>query len=318
MGLISADGRLLAEERRHAEPGEPLPDLFRHVREDVDRLVSGQGLEYPPSGGIGIGAAAIVDHRTGWLKLAGNLKWENCNLRGVAESVLQCPVAVECDSNAGALADFYWGHAQGAENLLYITWGTGIGAGLVLNRRLYHSRGCSMGEFGHTRVEWQDPRPCYCGCHGCLETEASGLAMEERMSAQLGRTITVREIAQRAAAGDAACREVLERSARLLARALSGVLPLLNPDHIVIGGGVSHCMALIQSALLDELRVLTPAFALRDLTVTMSDFPDTAGLLGAALLPRHEAEAGSATQRDGAVPDVAPPAGAEHQRIRER
>ena len=147
-----------------------------------------------------------------------------------------------------------------------------------------------MGEFGHTPVEWDHPRLCYCGCHGCLEAEATGRAMEQQMSQRLAKPIAVREMARQAAAGDTACRKLLERSARLMARALAGALALLNPDCVVLGGGVSHCLPLVRAAFDEELEMHTPLFARQGLTVALSDFPDSAGVLGAAMLPRHERE----------------------------
>lgn len=290
MGLVSDAGGILAEARQPAVPGEPLPQLFRRLRLDLERMAGAQRVPYPPPAGVGVGAAAIVDHRTGWLKLAGNLDLENCDLRGAAEGALECSVVVDCDSNAGALADLYWGQGREATNLLYITWGTGIGAGLAVKRRLYHSVGGSMGEFGHTPVEWDSPRLCYCGCRGCLEAEATGRAMEQQMSERIGRPVTVRELAREATAGDAASCQVLERSARLMARALAGALALLNPDCLVLGGGVSHCLPLVRAAFDEELEMHTPLFARQGLKVALSDFPDSAGVLGAAMLPRHQRE----------------------------
>ncbi|MDR3718210.1 MAG: ROK family protein [Bryobacteraceae bacterium] len=292
VGLVSADGRILAEDRTPAIPGEPLPELFNRLRLNIAQMARAAHLPYPPPGGAGVGAAAIVDHRTGWLKLAGALKLENCDLRGAAEAALECHVAVDCDSNAGALADLYWGQARSAVNVLYITWGTGLGAGLIVKRRLYHTVGGSMGEFGHTPVEWDNPRQCYCGCRGCLETEAAGRAMERRMGEKLGRPITVREMARLAAAGDVSCRAALERSARLLARGLAGVLALLNPDCLVLGGGVSHCLKLVRPAFDDELEAHLPWFTRQGLTVALSCFPDTAGVIGSAMLPLHQSEEG--------------------------
>ena len=289
-GLVSADGQMLAEGRQPANPGEPLPDLFGRLRRDLERMAVAQGLAYPPPGGVGVGVAAIVDHRSGWLRLAGTLNLENCDLRGAAERALDCRVVVDCDSNAGALADLYWGRAREARNLLYITWGTGIGAGLALNRRLYRSVGCSMGEFGHIPVEWDHPRLCYCGCRGCLEAEATGRAMEQQMSERLGHPISVQEMAGRAAAGDRQCCDALERSARLLARALAGALALLNPDCVVLGGGVSRCLPLVRPQFDEELEMHSAWFAREGLTIALSDFPDSAGMLGAAMLPRHQAE----------------------------
>jgi glucokinase len=290
LAAVTSSGEIRDRYQQPAVAGESLPHLFARLRPELERMAAGLRLPYPPPGGVGAGVAAIVDHQTGWLKLAGNLNVEDCDLRGAAEAALGCPVAVECDGNAGALADLYWGQAQQATNLLYITWGTGIGSGLALDRRLYRSRNGSMGEFGHTPVECADPQPCYCGCRGCLETEASGLAIETRMSRQLGRPVTIRELAAAAASGDQRCRQALEVAAGQVARALAGALVLLNPDCVVIGGGVSHCLPLVRAAFDRELELHAPPFARQHLTVALSNFPGDAGVLGAALLPRHQSE----------------------------
>src|ERR1035438_10189022 len=92
LGLVSVTGRILAEERQPANPGEPLPPLFRRLRQDLERMAGAQHLPYPPPSGVGVCAAAIVDQRTGWLKLSGNLNLENCDLRGAAETALECSV----------------------------------------------------------------------------------------------------------------------------------------------------------------------------------------------------------------------------------
>ncbi len=289
-GLVSVDGRILAEERSPAIPREPLSETFRRLRQCIEKMTRNAHVPYPPKEGIGIGFAGIVDHRTGWLKLSGSLSLEGCNLRGIAESALECPVVVDCDSNAGALADLYWGQAREATNVLYITWGTGIGAGLIIGRRLYRSLGASMGEIGHTLVEWENPRPCYCGCSGCLEAEATGRAIEKQVSELFGRSMTTEEIARASRQGVTQCQELLKRAARLLARALAGALVLLNPDLVVLGGGVSLCLPQVRADFDEEMEKRAPSFALRTVQIVLSDFPARAGLLGAAMLPRHEAE----------------------------
>src|ERR1019366_8384321 len=89
LGLVSASGAMLAEERQPAVPGEPLPQVFRRLRRDLARMGGALHLPSPPPGGVGIGAAAIVDHGAGWLKLAGTLRLDNCDLRGAAEAALE-------------------------------------------------------------------------------------------------------------------------------------------------------------------------------------------------------------------------------------
>jgi glucokinase len=218
-------------------------------------------------------------------------------LGAIASTALGCGTCVDIDVNAGALADLNFGCAREASDLLYVSWGTGIGAAFVVGRKLYHSRGGAMGNFGHMPADHSSARLCYCGCHGCLEIEAGGKAManrvQERMMAgeasllrEWQDKITPERIAWAAGEDDPLAKEILCRSAVLMAGALAGVLAFLNPDMVVFGGGVSRCFPVIQKVFDRELSRRTPSFSLPLTRIALSSFRENAGVIGAATLPR--------------------------------
>lgn len=296
LALVSRDGRILAERRipalAHRDPAQAL----REVRAEIEQMAASAGLAYPPPDGCGIGVPGVVDYRTGRLIFCGALGWREVALGELAREALGCETAVDTDVNAGALADLYFGCARESSDLLYISWGTGIGAGLVISRKLYHTRGAAMCNFGHMPADPSSARRCYCGCHGCLEIEAGGRAManeaRERLAAgeesllRQQPEVTPERIAWAASHGDALARSILDRSALLMARVLGGVLALLNPDTIVFGGGVSRCFPLIQDTFDAELRARTPDFSIHLTAIRQSRFSDNAGVVGAAMLVR--------------------------------
>jgi glucokinase len=267
------------------------------MRGELEKMARAAGVPYPPPHGCGIGVPGTVDYQNGRLGESGPLGWRSVELGAVASAALGCEVFVDIDVNAGALADLYFGRAREASEVLYVSWGTGIGAALVVARRLYHSRGGAMGNFGHMPADHSSARLCYCGCHGCLEIEAGGKAMADRVlerlvagEASLLRQwqdrITPERIAWAASEGDPLAREILDRSAVLMAWALAGVLAFLNPDMVVFGGGVSRCFPVIQKVFDRELSRRTPSFSLPLTRIALSSFRENAGVIGAATLPR--------------------------------
>jgi glucokinase len=291
LALLASDGRILSAGEVRSRPGPEPGRLFEELAQRLAAMAASGGLRFPPAGGVGIGVAGIVDPARGRVLLTGALGLDGCDIHQVACRALGCPVTIDTDANAGALADLYHGGARGASEALYLSWGTGIGAGIVLGGRLFSSRRGAMGEIGHAPVDRQSGRVCYCGCRGCLEIEAGGRALADRASEALGRRVTVREIAE-ASAEDPACREILERAARQVAGALASAIVLLAPQRVVVGGGVSAVLGLtaVREAFDAELERCVPCFARRELTVAVSDFGARAGAVGAALLPRHRAE----------------------------
>lgn len=295
LALVSAEGDILAEQRMPT-PVETTPqDLLFQSRRKLEALSEECGLVYPPVGGCGIGIPGIVHHQSGDLKFSGPLGWNDIPFGTLARDILGCPVVIDTDVNAGALADLYFGAAKDASDMLYISWGTGIGAALAVNRKLYHSRGGAMCNLGHMPAKLSSKRLCYCGTTGCLEIEAGGKAIVEKTTElmrksghciELQEKLTPEKIVIAAAQGDTAAQTVLEEAATLLARVLAAVLALLNPDTVVFGGGVSKALPAIRSSFDEELHRRAPQFSLPLTQIMYSTFGDSAGVVGAAALTK--------------------------------
>ncbi|MFB3924395.1 MAG: ROK family protein [Terriglobia bacterium] len=288
--LVASDGQVLAFEKFATAAQRSPESVFTELRTRLRAIAP----SWPPPGGCGIGVPGTVDYRSGWLGFSGPLGWHDVNLAAVASGALGCEAFVDIDVNAGALADLYFGCAKQSSEMLYISWGTGIGAGFVVGRRLYHSRGGAMGNFGHMPADPTSSRLCYCGARGCLEIEAGGKAMADKVRERLaagessilrGGDITPERLSWAANRGDTLSLEILGRSAVLMARALAGVLAFLNPDTVVFAGGVSPCLSIIREPFEGELFERTPTFSLPKTRILQSSFGDTAGAVGAAMLP---------------------------------
>ncbi len=292
--LVAENGEVIACRRTPAAPGRDPRAVMAELAAGLRGMAAAAGLPFPSPLGAGIGVPGVVNHETGLLIFSGPLAWNDVDLAGIAAAELDCATFLDIDVNAGALADLYFGCAQDARDMLYVSWGTGVGGGFIVNRKLYHSRGGAMGNFGHIPADPASDRLCYCGCCGCLEVETGGKAMCEQIRDRLANgepssldaaTVTPDAIAREAAEGDALARSVLRRSAELMARSVAAVLSFLNPDTVVFGGGVSRCFPLIQADFDAELKRRTPAFSLPLTRVLESRFGENAGVVGAAMLP---------------------------------
>jgi glucokinase len=295
IALVSADGHIIKSDRVNTVAEAGAERSFAALRPAIEAMSVAAGLPYPPPAGCGVGIPGTVSYKTGWLTESGPLRWVNVALRDLAEHTLGCQVAVDTDANAGALADLHWGCGRESSDLVYITWGTGIGAGLVFDRKVYHSQGGAVCNLGHAPADPASTRACYCGCNGCLEVEAGGKALVEQAKERLlrgaestlrdaGEDITPEHIARAAGLGDGLAREILNRAGMLMARVLAVVLPLLTPDTIVFGGGVSACLPLARASFDRELEARAPNFVRHLTRITQSSFGGNAGVLGAATL----------------------------------
>jgi N-acetylglucosamine repressor len=201
--------------------------------------------------GIGVGTPGLVDTRTGTIRWAVNLDWQNLPLGGLLADRFGLPAYVANDSQAAALAEYTFGSdGRRRSNLVTIKIGRGIGAGLVLNGSLFQGDGFGAGEIGHVAVV-DDGAACRCGRFGCLETVASSRAIAARagvLARELGtplattaaeRDLTIDDVVRGFADGDEAARTAALEAARLLGRAISGVIGVLNIERIVLDGPVT-------------------------------------------------------------------------------
>jgi fructokinase len=204
---------------------------------------------------VGADLTVGVGH-PGTLTAAGTIKNANSTcLNGRAlqrdlEARLVRPVRLANDANCLALSEATDGAGVGADVVFAVILGTGVGAGIAVHGRVLRGPNGLAGEWGHNPLPWaaaDDPAPpCYCGQRGCIETLLSGPALAADHARHGGEVLDAAHIAERAAAGDVACAASLERHANRLARALAGVINLLDPDVIVLAGGLSRMEHLVE------------------------------------------------------------------------
>ncbi len=253
----------------------------------IAALVGSAQHELGARASVGVGIPGTISARTGRVKNA-NSTWLNGRpLREDLQAALGQPVRIQNDANCLAVSEAIDGAAAGARGVFAAILGTGVGAGIALDGRAWAGANGIAGEWGHVPLPaaLDDERPgprCWCGRHGCIETWLSGPGMAADHRRVRGETLDAATISARAAAGDAGCSATLDRWLDRLARGLAMVVDLLDPDVIVLGGGLSNIAPLPQ-ALPARLAPLVFSDDLRT-RIVRAAHGDSSGVRGAAWL----------------------------------
>ena len=203
-------------------------------------------------GSVGVGTPGAISRATGRIKNSNSQCLIGKPLREDLAALLGRELRVANDANCFALSEAVDGAAAGAEVVFGVIIGTGTGGGVVVRGRVLEGVNGVAGEWGHNPLPWprdaERPGPrCYCGKHGCIETFLSGPGMARDHANTSGQTVSAVEIVQAAERGDPACIGALERYEDRLARGLAGVINVIDPDVIVLGGGLSNIARLYSS-----------------------------------------------------------------------
>lgn len=238
--VLDDDGKALARRRVPTPAGN-----YQATIDAVVALVRALEAETGMAGPVGIGIPGIVSPTTGLVKNANSTCLIGHPLDRDLERALDRPVRLENDANCFAMSEATDGAGRGARIVFGVILGTGVGGGIVVDRKVLPGRNAIAGEWGHNPLPWpQDherPGPeCYCGLRGCIETFLSGPALAAQYHAAAGSSLSAKDVVALAAGGNAIARELLGHYHQRLARALAGVINLLDPDVIVLGGGLSN------------------------------------------------------------------------------
>lgn len=281
IALDGQGGELLR--RRVATPrGDYLATL-----QAIAGLVAEAEAELGERGSVGIGTPGAISKASGLLKNSNSVHLNGQPILQDLQGLLGREVKIANDANCFALSEAVDGAAAGAGVVFGVILGTGVGGGIVVNGRVLTGPNSIAGEWGHNPLPWPGadelPGPaCYCGKHGCIETWLSGpgMALDHRRSG--GEALDATAIVARAEAGDAACNATLERYEDRLARALAHLVNILDPEVIVIGGGMSNI-----TRLYDNVPRLWGKYVFSDRVDTRlvpNKFGDSSGVRGAAWL----------------------------------
>lgn len=211
--------------------------------------------------GIGIGVPGAISSDGAVVVQAVNLGWEQLPLKKMIEGEIGLEACLLNDANAAALGEMWKGAARGRENLLFVTLGTGVGGGIILNGEVLNGCHSAGGEIGHIPIRTDENRLCGCGGRNCLETFASAnglmLSMRKKLE-QLGESwteVTPPIIFKKAAQNNTAAKEVINEFATVLAQALAGIMNTIDVEEIIIGGGVSEAGADLLDPLMEKLEM---------------------------------------------------------------
>ena len=299
-GLVDEYGKVFAEVREPSPAQDPTL-MLETVVSMVRRLQSDAGQSQVVAAGVA--GAGFIDAQQSTVLYSPNLNWRNEPLREKLDSQLQIPVVIENDANAAGWAEFKFGAGRDVKDMIMLTLGTGVGGAVVADGKLRRGGFGIAGELGHVRVV-QDGRLCGCGVRGCVEQYASGTAVLEAArelansdSAEGARLRALQgdegdlsglHVYQAVLEGDRAAIGLLETAGDYLGQAIGTIVAVLDPQLVVIGGGLSETNELILRPIRESYLRNLPARGYRpELEIRVAEFSNQAGVIGAADLARE-------------------------------
>lgn len=293
--IADKEGELISRSKLPTEADRGTGVIIENINRSINHALEQAGLDHRSIIRIGVGSPGPLSTGEGIIYENSNLPWKNVPIVDLLEEKTGIPVKLENDANAAAMGEKWFGAGRGIDNLIYVTISTGIGAGIIIERQVYHGINDGAGEVGHMTLEPEGP-VCGCGNHGCFEALASGTAIGRmgREAVEEGQQTLIRElsdknpdkieaplIARAARKGDAVARSIYQKAGYYLGIGLGNLVNLFNPEMIVLGGGVMKARELFMDDLLASLeeRALTPSLSV--LEVREVELGDDTGVMGA-------------------------------------
>jgi glucokinase len=290
LGMIREDGEVIRRRRTKIPEATGASMLYQALSDRILAFMASNG-NLPAPKGVALGFAGPTDSSAGYVYCAPNVGGlVDLSLGRSLQRLLGLPVLVANDANCAALGEFWCGAGMGARSLFMFTLGTGVGGSLVIGGDIWEGEWGIAGEIGHTVIDAGGPK-CNCGKRGCLEALASGTAIVRDYIRRAGirspgkrKAITAKAVFERAKQGDGIAKKVVADAARALGIGIANVFNLINPELILIGGGISRAGAtLIKPAAAHARELVFPPLK-HNLKVRKARLGDDAGLLGAAYL----------------------------------
>lgn len=298
-GLVDRKGRILAQSSINTGVGRDYRLIIKDMEQQIEKLLEDYGSSIEEVESIGIGAPGLMNYKSGNVIYCTNLFWNNVPLGTELSEYFNKPVFLENDATVAGLAESLFGSTKNVPNSVFLTLGTGIGSGIIINHKVYSGSHFAGSEIGHMIVG-DNFYTCNCGNNGCLETFASATAMikyashrliEDKVESSIldkasgkPENINAKIIFDAAKEGDRLGIETVDRMVKYLSIGLINIYNILDPDIIAIGGGVSKAGDYLIQRLKEEVskRFFTPNIKYGD--IVLAQLGNEAGILGAAFL----------------------------------
>ena len=296
-GLVNRDGQILHRLTTTAHAEQEPEVVITAIEQACHAVIRQSRVDASDIEAVGLGFPGNTNGPAGIVLVSSNLPaWNHYPLRDVLARRLGIPVVLDNDTNMAVVGEHRYGAGRGAANVCYVTFSTGYGIGIIINNRLYAGHTGTAGELGHVVIDIGGPL-CTCGKNGCIMAYASGVGISRMAYEQIeagaetqlrqmmppaGRRFSGQQVAQAAHQGDAAAREILRTAGYYAGAGLSVIVELLNPEVIVIGGGLTRIGPLIMEPVTEAMREHTQPELWDSARVVPWQLGDNLGIIGAA------------------------------------
>lgn len=298
LGLVRKDGKIVLKDIFRTEPKAEAKVLVKNLCLAIHKMMSQSQRFSLKVIGVGVGAPGPVSKERGLVYSLTNIRgWRKVPLGEILQRKLKVPVSVDNDANAMALGEFFYGAGMGARTMIALTLGTGVGGGLVIERKLFRGSFFSAAEIGHLVINEEGPR-CACGNRGCVEAyvgsnyftafvkkrlQKENSVLKEWMQNDQ-KVLTPRLVAEAALKGDLFSQRVWSETGGHLGTALAGLVNILNPEKIVIGGGIAQSGSLLFGPIRNTIKKKAFPIASSSVKVVAARLGVDAGIIGSAAL----------------------------------
>jgi glucokinase len=286
LGVVGPSGQVIVKNSFATKPyALSRIKLISALSREIEASIIAAGLNKKQIAGVGIGLPGLVDYEKGIVRFLPNIPgWRGVHLKSILQKRVKLPVFVDNDVKIITLAESKFGAGRGVRNLVCLTLGTGVGAALILNGQLYRGEDNAAGELGHMPLNEHGPQ-CNCGGFGCFETYVGNRALFALASRVMGTPgMTTQKMFTLAKKGNKKALLFWKKAAEHIGNGLVGIVNLLNPRLIIIGGGISHNEKFLFKAITEIIRRRAMSLQGSAFKIKRAEFKDDAGIIGAYVL----------------------------------
>ena len=297
VALVNDEGQIIYSDSVPTRAEMGYEYTVNNIKQAIYELLKETKTEASEIEGIGFGFPGQIDCKAGIVKLLPNIPgWVNVPIAQIMEDEFHIPTRIDNDARCAALGEYFAGAGKGCENIVCVTVGTGVGSGIIINGKVVRGASNAAGEIGHIKLQMKDGLICGCGDTGCMEAYVSApsiVAMAEDYI-KGGKSTKYREmatpeiyayiVAEAAKAGDKVAQRIFKIMGEYLGIGLSSVVNLLNPEKIIIGGGVADAGDIFLNPVRETINARAMEISAAAVEIVPAQLGNRAGVIGASLL----------------------------------